>query len=518
VDDGRLDLDDLGEVIDVPGPDEVSASEVLDDGRGYTWTDRLEDSGVTPWLRRHRLAVAGVATAAVLAAAGVTAYVRLTPPPLDPMLHVTAADVVPTPVIDGEDLVLAFDHPGIYPLEDGDVQRAAYVVAPTDSQDPATYAVLGLDGPGVRASAAHPQTRTAAIEGTAVDVDVVLDCDDPATLLPALGSYSLRVARTDTWGRTVVGSVPLDDTFVSWPASVSSSCTWRQTDGSVELVGAAVRAEPGGRAVSLELDVVNRLPVDVRLAMTPTAGAPAVDLVLEPTPVGPGQAATLWPAVEIRDCGSPALFPIGWVEPGADESVITSARPGASLTVEVVGPYTGSSAYPPPMGGTAVFWSESFAREIDAALARACAGAPRATLRVTSVGPAARIDVPLPGDSHADTLLPLTLEVAAPGATRVAVGSPEPVPGEYVGSRVTPSSVRATDGRAVMRTTWMVDCAGGGLDTPALQLVVRTDEGEFPFVATVRSATLADAVLAACGRDDIDRRSLTMLGWDPPSD
>ena len=72
--DGRLDLDELGEVIDRASTlDDPARTEVIDDGKGGPGLERLEDAGVAPWVRRHRVAVASVTAVAVLATAGVVA-------------------------------------------------------------------------------------------------------------------------------------------------------------------------------------------------------------------------------------------------------------------------------------------------------------------------------------------------------------------------------------------------------------------------------------------------------------
>jgi hypothetical protein len=79
--DGRLDLDDLGEVIDGA----TTLDEVVGEEHPTTWGERLESAGVTPWVRRHRVVVAGVAAAVV--AVGAVAWVRTTRPPDDGLAH-----------------------------------------------------------------------------------------------------------------------------------------------------------------------------------------------------------------------------------------------------------------------------------------------------------------------------------------------------------------------------------------------------------------------------------------------
>ena len=144
--DGRLDLDELGDVIDHAATLETPArTEVLDDGRGRTWAERLEDAGVTPWLRRHRAVVASVTAIAVLASTGVVAYRTLVPPPLDPEIRVAATPVVPSQYVIG-DSSQAFDQIGIF--NTGLSLRSAYALVRDGGPDGSSYRITGLPAPG----------------------------------------------------------------------------------------------------------------------------------------------------------------------------------------------------------------------------------------------------------------------------------------------------------------------------------------------------------------------------------
>ncbi|MFN8168315.1 MAG: hypothetical protein U0S36_05995 [Candidatus Nanopelagicales bacterium] len=145
--DGRLDLDDLGEVIDHASVlDDQPRAEVLDDGNGPGWAERLEDAGITPWARRHRRPLSVAAVAVLVVVAGAIAYPRLVPPPVDPELRVRATPVVPTQNQDdtGGTVTLA-DQVGIF--SNGQTFRAAYALTKDSADDTATYRIDGLVGP-----------------------------------------------------------------------------------------------------------------------------------------------------------------------------------------------------------------------------------------------------------------------------------------------------------------------------------------------------------------------------------
>ena len=169
--------------------------------------DRLEDAGITPWLRRHRLAVATTTAVCVIVGAGAVAYRVLVPPPLDPQLRVTVTDLVPSTYVDGDFVAGAgAAGPLPLPLTSTTAARAAYGLTPDDPADTAVYAVIGIEGPAVRASTARDHRLDGSVP-VASNIDVIVDCVDN-DIDPEPGSYALLVS-TRCWNRTVVGRLPL---------------------------------------------------------------------------------------------------------------------------------------------------------------------------------------------------------------------------------------------------------------------------------------------------------------------
>ncbi len=518
--DGRLDLDDLGEVLDAAATVDADVrTEVLDDGRGTSWGERLEDAGITPWLRRHRVAVAVATAACVIVGAGAAAYARWAPPPFDPDMRVTVTQMTPElALLEGDVGFLGSTVGGAITDVDGHA-RAAYGLTPKDPGDTATYAVLEIAGPAVRASSSRPRSVDGTEIPVAGNVDVILDCTDPAALDPADGSYSLRVSRTDAWGRTLVASVPLDDGATGWPTYVSGRCANEQTAGALELRGVTVRPGPRAASVSLGLDVVNRLPLDVAVTLPEEGGYPQVSSRLTETPIAAGGSARLPLVLEVHDCTAPTLYPIGVADPDDPQQDIVRAEPGSFLVLQLMTQSSRSGESPPPQGGAAVYWSSSTAREIDAALRASCAGAPtqRPTVRVITGSAGGVVVESFPtGNGSADTAAFLVLSVATAGR-RVTVLSPTLSPSSYSGSYLSTATAPVLDGRATIPTTLSYDCSGGGYaPPPTIGVVVSTSRGDFPYQLELTSGGLTRAILDGCRYST--EQELVGFGYDPPVD
>jgi len=177
-DDGRLELDDLGSVIDHASTLAPSAPDDLLEGNDApTWGERLEARGITPWLRRHRVVLAvGAVTVVAVGALG-SAWTRSQPPPVDPTIRATVADALS----DG----LATQVPGV--VYDG-YTAVAVQVQPAAGE---AITVLGIIGPGIRASRAVPDPAGAGVD----DVFLAPGCDDPRSSTPTFDDYRLQVRR-----------------------------------------------------------------------------------------------------------------------------------------------------------------------------------------------------------------------------------------------------------------------------------------------------------------------------------
>lgn len=191
----RLELDDDGRVVDAP-------AEPL---------DLVADA--EPRARRVRLPRGtGAAALAVLVALGL--WFALRPPPEPPVAaSVEGIGISPSTSLD-------------------DPVVALYRVDPTAARTSVT--VLGLVGPGVRASTAYADPA-----GRGVRIAVVPDCyaapSGPAT-------YALDLEVTSDVGASAQGRLPLADGPVDWSGTIEDRCWRRATAAGVSLV--SVSAEP----------------------------------------------------------------------------------------------------------------------------------------------------------------------------------------------------------------------------------------------------------------------------------
>ena len=109
-------------------------------------------------------------------------------------------------------------------------------------------------------------------------------------------------------------------------------------------------------------------------------------------------------------------------------------------------------------------------RVIDDALQSLCAGAPPAAADVREVGVARRVLGVFPSGNAQSTRFPITLAVTVPGAERVRITSPQPLPDESPTTRVAPAAATpVVDGRATLRTWVDVDCQTGYAPPPIAQ-------------------------------------------------
>ena len=101
------------------------------------------------------------------------------PPPVDPEIRVEVTPVIPSQYV-LDDTVQTYDQIGIFFT--GTSLRSAYALSTDDGSDTAAYSILGVTGPGVRATSASRQPGIAPGQVARQDVDVIADCFDPAVL------------------------------------------------------------------------------------------------------------------------------------------------------------------------------------------------------------------------------------------------------------------------------------------------------------------------------------------------
>lgn len=173
--DGRLELDELGAVLD--DATSLPQGETLEDPHDSpSLRERLEDAGVLPWIRRHRVITGAVAGTAALAMAVIAFRAWTAPPPLD--LDITATVVDATGALRGGGAA-------------GEVLTGTYSV--TGTRPGETVEVISVSGPGLRTGTAIPAALPVGGPDPDFDVSAVIDCDDPLVLEARDDQYSLWV-------------------------------------------------------------------------------------------------------------------------------------------------------------------------------------------------------------------------------------------------------------------------------------------------------------------------------------
>ena len=472
--DGRLDLDELGEVIDHASVLEPAAvadarGELLDDGFGLSWAQRLDDAGVTPWLRRHRVAVGSVAAVVV---AG-SAVVVLPAPRAAARRPGAARDCdrrAPSQYVIG-DSYQAFDQPGDLPRP---ARRCAPPTRSPARPPPTTPRPTASSASSARRCARAARRRRRRRTQRARAVARRTSTPSPTASTPGfLGSrasdYTLVVSRTDDRGRTTTRPVPMPNGAPDWSAFVTATCL--QTQAQFGLVPRAVSVSVDRRAHVLSTGIVvsNAMAVPTTVTMSPSYGITQVVPTMPPTQLPALRGAVLPIDLEVRDCANPTLPFIGLPSFPAAESYDGGA-PGFYLAVAFPPDVVDQTLDPTGARGTGlapVTFPASQQRVLDDALRSLCAGAPPAAAEVREVGFARRVLGVFPSGNAQSTRFPITLAVTVPGAERVRITSPQPPPEESLTARVAPvATTSVVDGRATLRTWVDVDCQTGYVPPP----------------------------------------------------
>jgi hypothetical protein len=484
--DGRLELDELGAVLDratdLDGPPAAPAADVLEGPTGPGWAERLEVAGITPFVRRHRLTLAGAAVAVLLAAGASAGYLGTRPPADDGLIAVDVAEAGPG----GSDV------PGVASSAGG-VLTNAYRLTPLRPGD--TVVALGLAGPGVGATSAHAQASGGPGLGTTDDVLAVPDCDDPRAMTATFVDYRLRVARTDSLGRTVTGLVALPvTTNGTWADTIGSICTQARLTDAVTTTGVTASADPAARLLRLELTIHSTM--DEVVTLTPTGQTTGSTVTLASQALIPPRGTIVYPvSVQVSDCAQPHLDPVSVPLDGTADGYtsVDGLALGASVP-DAVG------MYGPRQAALVAVLPAAQARRVQGLLDAMCVGAPTAGLRVISVAPAPEsvraADELRTGISPA-LVLRTRLEIDTT-ATRVTVSDATP---ELVGG-LNPSITSATGvvrgGRAMVTVDWITACGAVGNPPPARLVATSVGGGTFPFLAYLDGPPLVRALLASC--------------------
>ena len=297
-DDGRLELDDSGAVIDPAGA--PSSSDEIVDLQAPDSADLQEPATLqlwartqaAPWVSAHRRTVAMVTAVAVsvLVAGG---WWSSRPEPLRPIPRPSLTNA---PVV-GADL----GGPRLGP--DGHLSVAYNVAADPEL---AGVTVLGLVGPGLAPLGVEGGSAALGANApTFVQVGAQVSCDDVGIPDATASSYAIIMRRTGSGGQTVERSVPFDDTTTSLDIAVRQHCV-----GSIAPLLYVTQAElsrvPGSASIDLVMHVHNASALPVTLAIwSASASTPGARSTTPSTEVaGPNDEVTLAARLLRRDCSA----------------------------------------------------------------------------------------------------------------------------------------------------------------------------------------------------------------------
>ncbi len=490
--DGRLELDELGSVIDHAsslGP--AAPDDVLAGNDEPTVRERLESSGAAPWVRRHRLALGITAALVVSALVLGVGWAQGRPPPLDPGIAADVSDAmadgtapqVPGTTYDGE-ITLALR------VEKGDERDA--------------IEILGVTGPGVRASTAVPAEGAAAL-GVAY-VFVIPGCDAPRSFTATFDDYHLRVRRTDAYGRVTDGDLTLPSPVAAQLADTSAqNCFQARVAESVTVTDVALRTDVARRVVHADITLHNGLEENLRIDGV-TATSTAADPTVEQTDLPAGESAVQHVALGLNDC-APKAVASGATGPSYGEGS-GSARPNDLSFFTTLSTGGNISA------GIYLTWTDAQRAAIAAGERAMCAGAPGVTARALSAVPApasasAAYGFASPQDG---VVLRAQVEIRT-RASRVVLSDGSFPLGAYVAGGPAMVSTVKTDvagGRVVVSVDWAAQCSSV-VGPPPVWLVVTAGGTAYPYRATLDQAVLARAYADAC--PGTVPAELAQFGW-----
>ncbi len=296
-DDGRLDLDESGDVLDGgpvvdladPGAGEALAASPLD-----SWVERT----LAPAVRRHRRMVAAVTCTALAVTLG-TAWWTHRPPEVPPTIPL----VLENAIVDGGDL----GGPRITP--DG-VLTVAY--AATSPDRAAQVSVVGLVGPGL---VPPPEPVVVPLDGdrrSRVQVSATVRCDDPTLADAVPSSYGLAATKVAAGGQSLSATRFFDGSTTDLSAAVLGHCLDLVGRSALDVSSVALTPTTGSSVAGLEISVRNTSAVPLVVSSVRDGGS---GLEIDDSPdvsVGPGASAVLATRLLVHDCSTPTAFrPLG---------------------------------------------------------------------------------------------------------------------------------------------------------------------------------------------------------------
>jgi hypothetical protein len=474
VGEGRLELDELGSVVDGASTIGSGPPDLVAGNDAVTWAERLEASGVSAWVRRHRAAAVIGPMSVLLTAGGLAAWRLGQPPEYDPKIVATVSEA-PTEYLATAATGLVHD----------DLNVVSLHVEPRAGE---AISVLGITGPGVRASRA---SAGAAKTGPTIDdIYLVAGCDDPRAITATADDYAVTVRRTDAYGRAAHGSLRLPTaTGARLAAAAAQTCFQAQVSDSLDVSRVALVPDVAHRTISARITLQNRLP-DAILVQAVTSRSGEIEVSGSPDPVPAGQSVEEEVSLSLTDCG---------------------AVSGNGPTVTVVNQFASQPGdldfYVVPVDGRqsgadlAVEWSPRDRATIAAALTSMCARGPGAAARVLSASPAPSSISRQYGFAGPTDGVVLRMRVEITSQSSRVVVSDATIQHEVyprdVPHQVTTASTSVRGGQAVMTVEWAAPCSTV-VGPPTVWLSASVDGTTYPYRRTLDEPALARAYLTAC--------------------
>jgi hypothetical protein len=357
-DDGRLEIDEDGRVVDAAGSTAVldlhdpDATEELRPNRVQSWMD----STAAPFLHRHRVGLRWTAAvAAVLVAT--TAWWTSRPPYVPPTFDVALFNAV----LDGASI----GGPRIV----DDRLDVAFVARGRTPDEVVT--ITGLAGPGLRASTISGAVVTYQ-EQQRVQATASVDCTDPALVNALPTSYVLTATGgTDAEAGSVPLALPGERPITSLNRAITDWCLAQLAPEALSISSVRAAAVPGTPLADLTVRVANLSPLPLTVRTTRSPGDSVEIDVSSTVAVDPGATAVLTTRALVHDCfAQPSLTALDQLPNPA------SASAAGGLTFEVgIGERTRIASYAVPR-----------AYALGSALAAACTGATGVTASVARIG------------------------------------------------------------------------------------------------------------------------------------
>lgn len=340
-------------------------------------------------------------------------------------------------------------------LTDGDPLVALYRVAPAEPSS--TVEVLGLVGPGVRASSARADP-----DGRGTRIAVVPDC----LASSPVGSFSIALRVRSSAGASTEGLLPLTDPAIDWAAAIENRCWTESTRAGISLVG-----------LSASPDISRGL---VRVSATLRNGT-ARDLVIS--------------AVDVADVATLEAAPASTLA----ASATTTASARLTGRCGTAGSPTSLSWAVGPEGGSPLLTlttplSPDERRSITQAMAVLCSSPPPTAVELVSAAAArpGAIDVGIGGAA-----IDLRFRVSTGG---VLVGLGDDPAGSTADARRAFGYAVVTGPVQDAEVTVRWDIVCNAVRSRSLPVETRTQRLSFRSVVLLTEPAVTAAITAACGR------------------